>query len=299
MPMTRRRLIAVSVAGVVALVIAARALTEPLPPRTAKLFADAPRDVRAIAARIEKGEVPSVEEIRATGHVNTRYADDIALLYFALLTANVAATGPLIAAGADYDMPARTRPGAGNYIDLIAMPGGSLLSAEELDEAVRLYLETGGNPNALGRSGQGKTLLARLATNRRMAAVRLVVAAGGDVLARHTRSGEKTWTPFSSIAINHSDEAIATIDWLIDGGYLTNLPQEVLAGVIDDLASYAPRGDAITRENQRLGMRILKRNPHYQPPDSDNRGSRRLFKDHYDDPPARIPWDMITSDAVK
>lgn len=299
-----RTMILVALFGAVALIAAAAffgggLVGGGLPPKTARLFASAPPDVRAIAAAIEEGEVPSVRSIEATGQVSTRYGDGITLLHFALTVPNVAATGPLIAAGADYDMPAKDEVGAANYVDLIAMPGGGLLGPEELDEAVRLFLEAGGEPTALGRSGEGQPLLARLATNRRYEAIRRVVAAGGDLFARETRSGTRPATPFTSLAAIHSQEAFATIDWLIDEGYLDDLPQATLQAAIDDLAVYSPRDDEITRENQRIGMRILKRNPHYEPPENGDVGSRRLFKRHVSDAPAEVPWEIIRSDAVE
>jgi hypothetical protein len=89
------------------------------------------------------------------------------------------------------------------------------------------------------------------------------------------------------------------LDELIDQGWLTDRDQAQLHAFLGSLGDYAQRGDETSREIQRIAMRVLKRNPHYVETATHNTATRRIFKDHWQDPaPGVIPWDRIHSDDV-
>ena len=301
----RRKLISglgiLAILAVVAVAIhGGRTEAEDLPPNTARFFASAPDDVRQIASQIEAGAVPDDATVAALGpRINERYEAGMTLLFFTLLNKNIAAAGPLLRAGADPSMRGKPDGESADFLALMTYPGGTAISAEELDELVRIYLQGGGDPNALINAGQGRSLLSSALLSHRYEAARDLIEAGADFWDRRNQVGSAT--PGSSAVgeVGFREETTAFVNWAIDKGLYTDLAPETLSEVMFWLASPGQRGDAVTEARKQIAMRILKRNPGYEPPADPDRETNLLFRSGpADDRAAEIPWDLILSDAV-
>ena len=300
-----RRLIAgagiLAILAVVAFAIhGGRTAAEDLPPNTARFFASASDDVRLIASQIEAGAVPDDATVAALGpRMNERYEDGMTLLFFTLLNKNIAAAGPLLRAGVDPSMRGKPDGESPDFLALMIYTGGTAISAEELDELVRTYLQSGGDPNALINAGEGRSLLSSALISLRYRAARDLIETGADFWDRRNQVGSATYGSSAVREVGFREEATAFVNWAIDKGLYTDLAPEALSLVMYWLASPGQRGDAVTEARKQVAMRILKRNPGYQPPADPDREINLLFRSGpADDRAAEIPWDLILSDAV-
>ena len=304
----RLALLAVGLAG---LVLAAIAVTigaggglmaDDLPPRTAQLFGGAPRDVQVAAAEIERGGVPTPDQLAAIEDLDARYGDDITLFWHALATGNVPAVEALVKAGASMYQRAKTDKGFYFY-EIMAQPGGEVIGPEGIQDLVRIYLENGGDPNATWTypgSSEESVLAPAFVTYGNLEGVEQLLRAGADPWMKEQSNGKASVNLMMSLASSTEMEALALLDRLIDAGWFDERPLDDIRDVIRSLSGYAQRGDDISLEKQRLGMRILKRHPEYTETGPASVGAGRLFRDHYEDEGyAEIPWDRILSDEIK
>ena len=153
-------------------------------PRTDRFFADAPRDVTAIARQIELGTAPDADALASLAAekdgrgLDARYGEDITLLFFALTTANVAAIEALLQAGADVRVT--DAPGSGrDFVDYMALSGGDTVTPEQMVEIVSAYLGAGGDPNVAPDPG-GETLLHVVTGRGNTGAAQVLLEAGAD-----------------------------------------------------------------------------------------------------------------------
>jgi len=260
---------------------------------------DYSRDIHRLAQRIEWGDSFTASDFTSLGdRINQRHGQDITLLFHAVGAGNLSAIDALLAAGADTTMLDKTTGSTRNFVYFLTLPGGPLLDMDEINEMLASYLRHGGNPNATWGDpamSQGN-LPAGLALSQNIDGLRMVIDAGGDPWKDALRNGEPYNNAVGRLA---SREQFAMLDELIDKGWFDDRSQAKLHSFLRSLGGYAQRGDETSREIQRIAMRVLKRNPHYMETTTQNAATRRIFKNHWQDPiPGVIPWDRIRSDEV-
>ena len=275
-------------------------------PQADALFTGYGDDVIEIARRIERGDPVTRAEIEALPDgANGRYGENITLLFHAFggrtRRPNLSAIDALLAAGADpyaFDRPDRkkrrrfvyylTEPQHPFQID----PVNEETLAERqamLNEVIALFLRHGGDPNY--RTGNyGSPLIADVALVDNAAGVRMMLEAGGDLWLEDEKLGSGV-----RLLASESERNADLLDDLLDSSSFSSLTRNQVEEALIGLSTYSQRGDERSRLNQRLAKRFLKRVPDYP----DDRYTQRIFKGHYNDPPAAIPWDEIRSDAVR
>ncbi len=252
--------------------------------RADRLFKPYGDEIHQIAKRVERGQSISIAQIKALpGGVNARYGEEITLLFHALGARNVEAIDTLLEAGADpymIDTPSKGSERA--FIYYLTLPGDAvdpIKGFRFINQLIALYLKHGGDPNRrLG--GQNKNpLIEGVALINNYEGVNLLLNAGADPWAE----GDDGDTAMTTLARSHM--AQKQIEELIKNGYFNDVPLIKLQKFMQALSSYLPRGDEISRVNQKLGRRILKRHPNY-PAD---RHTERLFQ-------GSIPWAEIKNE---
>ena len=305
----RLALLAVGLAG---LVLAAIAVTigaggglmaDDLPPRTAQLFGGAPRAVQVAAAEIERGGVPTPDQLAAIEDLDARYGDDITLFWHALATGNVPAVEALVKAGASMYQRAKTDKGFYFY-EIMAQPGGEVIGPEGIQDLVRIYLENGGDPNATWTYPSGNEtfrLTTTFVTYGNLDGIEALLMAGADPWAEKLVDGKPQGNLMTSLALNATEpEALELLDRLIDAGWFDNPTQKQLSDFMRALSFYSQRGDETSLAIKDIAMRVLKRNPDYKETAPNRVGTHAIFIDHYEDEGfGEIPWDRILSDEIK
>ena len=157
-----------------------------------------------------------------------------------------------------------------------------------LNDVLALFLKHGGDPN-YRMDDNNSPMIRDVAMVKNTEGVILMLEAGGDPWLEDEKFGSTVKTLATS-AGQHD----GLIDAMLDREDFDALTREQVSQAMAGLATYSQRGDEESRLRQRLAKRFLKRAPDYP----DDRYTQRIFKDHYDDPPATIPWDEIRSDAV-
>jgi len=250
-----------------------------------------------LAQKIEWGDTITPADIAPVSDmINRRFGNDITFLFHAVASANLSAIDALLASGADVTMTDKAKGSARDFVYVLSMPGGPLMDQDKINEMIRIYLKHGGDPNY--RTGGGEDpLVAEVGLSGNLDGVRILLKAGADPWANVVSKEAREDNLMTNLTLR--DSQFGFFDELIDSGYFDSLTQKQLEGFFSNIGSYAQRGDDISREIQRITMRILKRNPHYIENDPEwNTG--RIFKDHWQDPePGVIPWDVINSEAVK
>jgi len=278
-------------------------LANELPPRTAQLFSRAPWAVQDAAAEIERGSVPTPDQLAAIEDLDARYGDDITLFWHALASGNVPAVEALVKAGASMYQRAKTDHGVYFY-EIMARPGGALIGPEGIQELVRIYLENGGDPNATWSYPGGNETF-RLATTfvtyGNFDGIEALLMAGADPWAEKLVDGEPQGNLMTSLALNATEpKALELLDHLIDAGWFDNPTQKQLSDFMRALSFYSQRGDETSLAIKDIAMRVLKRNPNYKETAPNRVGTHAIFIDHYEDEGfAEIPWDRILSDEIK
>ncbi len=260
---------------------------------------DYSRDIHRLAQRIEWGDSFTASDFTSLGdRINQRHGQDITLLFHAVGAGNLPAIDALLAAGADTTMLDKTTGSTRNFVYFLTLPGGPLLDMDGINQMLASYLRHGGNPNATWGDpamSQGN-LPAGLALSQNIDGLRMVVDAGGDPW-KYTFRNRERYT--NAVELLPSRAQFAMLDELIDKGWFDERGQTELHAFLKALGRYAQRGDERSREIQRIAMRVLKRNPHYVETTTRNTATRRIFKNHWQDPaPGVIPWDRIRSDEV-
>ncbi|MCC5973393.1 MAG: hypothetical protein JJT81_05005 [Rubellimicrobium sp.] len=266
-------------------------------PRADRLFpADEP-EVLALARRIEAGEAITLTDLAPVADmIDRRYGDDITLLFHSVASGNVAAVDAILAAGADTGMTDKATGSTRDFVYYLTLPGGPLMEMDEINEMIRSYLRHGGNPDATTRGNLQQPLVAALAVISNEEGIDILLGAGADPWAWALNNGRRYGTAMSYLA--WEERNFPLIDRLIDRGLFDAVPQDRLEDFLDALGGYAQRGDDQSLGIQRIAMRVLKRNPHYVET-SDEARTASIFRNHWEDPPATIPWDIIRSGAVQ
>lgn len=266
-------------------------------PRADRLFPADDPEALAIARRIEAGApITPTDLAPVADRINQRYGEDITLLFHAVASANLSAVDALLAAGADTAMTDKAIGSSRDFVHYLTMPGGPLLEQDGINEMLRSYLRHGGNPDATTRGNLRQPLVAALAVISNEEGIGVLLDAGADPWAWALNNGERYGTAMSYLA--WEDRNFPLIHSLIDRGVFTGVPQDRLEDFFDALGGYAQRGDDVSLEIQRIAMRVLRRNPHYAETSAEGR-TARIFRNHWEDPPAAIPWDIIRSDTVQ
>lgn len=273
-------------------------MAEPTP-RSDQLFREYDADVYALAQRIERGaEVKPSDFTHLEERIDERFGQGITLLFHAFASGNVDAIIALMQAGANLRLTDKPEGSSRDFFYMLALPGGDLLEASDLDRIVQAYLENDGDPNVRLQGNSQAPLIASMGQGGyRNEGVRRLLAAGADPWAYALNNGERSGNLMTGINLN--EDQFSFIDELVDGGYFNDRSQSELSDFFSSFGGYAQRGDDISLEIQRIAKRVLKRNPHYVEEDpSWNTG--RIFKNHWkDEAPGEIPWDEIKSDAVR
>jgi len=240
-----------------------------------KLFKRYGRQVYYLAQKIERKQDITLKEVQALpDDINKRYGEDITLLFHALSSYNLQAVDIILEAGADTTLPMRL----GQRIDftyLLGMPGGPKGDINYINGLIKLYLKHGGDPNARKVEDGKDPIITRVASSRNIEGMRMLLEAGADFWAVDTR-GRNAASLLASGA--YSD----LLHEFIDAGYFDNPPEEGLKRFMLSLSGYTQRGDERSLQNQKIGRRVLKRNPQYE----EDRRTQRLFQ-------GPIPWKQI------
>jgi len=266
--------------------------------RADRLFEPHGDAIYRLAQKIERGEeVDQADLAPFQQDLDARYGDEITLLFHAIASGNVAAAEALVVAGADLrqiDLP--SKGSARDFIYYLTLPGGDVLQQENLNRLLTVYLAQGGDPDARLQTPDGSPMVRSMGiAGANLEGVRILLKAGADPWAS-TRDSEND--SLMSV-VNLKEDQFTFLDEMIDAGYFTGQPQDRLHGFFVSLGGYAQRGDEISKEIQRIAMRVLKRNPDYREISTEV-ATARIFKDHWKDPLAgEIPWDFITSDKVR
>lgn len=252
--------------------------------RSDHLFQPFGGEAYRIAQRIERGQTISAAEARALPDgVNARYGEEITLLFHALGARNVEAIDTLLGAGADPYMIDRPSTGSTrSFVFYLTLPGHPTDSSQGfpfINGLIRLYLKHGGDPNYRLGEGFKNYLIADVALIRNYEGMELLLEAGVDPWFE-SEDGDSA---MSLLALRSL--AQAELNRLIDRGYFDKVPLPKLQKFMRALSGYLPRGDDISLANQRIGRRVLKRNPDY-PADQH---TKRLFQ-------GSIPWKEIENE---
>lgn len=249
--------------------------------RADRLFKPYGEEVYHIAQRIERGQSISASAVKnLPGGVNARYGDDITLLFQALGSRNVEAIDTLLGAGADpymYDRPSKgSKRDFVYYLTLPGHPTDPNLGFPFINQLIKLYLKYGGDPNHKSQGTEKVPLIADVASIKNYEGVNILLEAKADPWSETARGDNA----MSFLAAN--DVSQEEINKLIDLGYFNHVSLNKVQNFLSWLSLYTPRGDDITKANQEIGLRVLKRNPNYPPDDN----TERLFE-------GPIPWDKV------
>jgi len=250
--------------------------------RSDRLFKPYGEPVYHLAQKIERKQEISLEEVQALPDgANGRYGEDITLLFHAVSSHNLQAVDVLLEAGAD--PYARTHITRGyNFLYLMEMPGGEEGSDGDIhfiNGLIKLYLKHGGDPNARTEGNGMEPIIARAALFRNIEGMKLLLEAGADFWAMR-----KTGSTAASIIARGPRSDL--LHEFIDAGYFNNVPEAALKDLFGSLSGYLQRGDERSLQNQKVGRRILKRNPYYE----DDLYTNRLFQ-------GPIPWKQILEES--
>ena len=258
------------------------------------------RSILKLARRIETKENIDLNDVDwLDEQLNERHGEGITLLFHALASGNVSAADALLSVGADPYMTDIPVGSVRNFVYMLQLPGGRIMSMDELNVLLRSYLDNGGDPNATWGDPQVSqgNLPHGLALSKNVDGLRLVLERGGDPWKPTFGNGERRSNAMTSLAGFYQ---YTMLDELIDAGYFNTKAQAEIHDFLSALGSYAQRGDEISAEIKRIAKRVLKRNPDYIETSTHDDATRRIFKDHWkDELPGVIPWDEILSDAVE
>ena len=255
-------------------------------------------EIYRLAQQIERGDAVDQADLASLQQdLDARYGDEITLLFHAVASGNINAIEALIKAGADLRQVDRPSKGsARDFIYYLTLPGGDKMSQEEINHLLTVYLEQGGDPDARLQTPDGSPMARSMGMGgANIEGVRILLEAGADPWA----STKDDANDSLMTVVNLKEDQFNFFDEMIDAGYFTEQPQDRLHAFFVSLGGYAQRGDEISKEIQRIAMRILKRNPDYEETSTEV-ATARIFKKHWKEPlPGTIPWDVINSDAVR
>ncbi|MVA72941.1 hypothetical protein GOZ81_17855 [Agrobacterium vitis] len=246
-----------------------------------RLFKPYGEDVYRIAQKIERGQPISASAVKdLPGGVNARYGEEITLLFHAVGGRNVAAIDTLLGAGADPYMIDRPSQGSRRdfayYLTLPGHPTDPNLGFPFINQLIRLYLKHGGDPNHRAGDAERTPLIADVALIDNYEGVNILLEAKADPWQLSSRN-QNAMNRLAADNLSQDE-----LNKLIDHGYFDGIPLNKLQDFFSWLSLYTPRGDEITKANQEIGLRVLKRNPNYSPDDN----TRRLFQ-------GDIPWEKV------
>ena len=249
--------------------------------RSDRLFKPYDEAAYRIAQKIERGQSISIRELKNLPNVvNTRYGQEITLLFHALSARNIEAIDALLEAGADPYMIDRPSTGSARgfvyYLTLTGHPTDPQLGFPFINQLIRLYLKHGGDPNRRLGGTLKSPLIADVALIKNFEGIDILLKAGADPW-REDNMNDNVMTHLA-----RSHIAQDKLENLIEQGYFDNVPYNLLKEFMQALSGYLPRGDSISVANQAIGRRVLKRHPDY-PAD---RHTERLFQ-------GPIPWAEI------
>ncbi|MCF1473643.1 MULTISPECIES: hypothetical protein [Rhizobium/Agrobacterium group] len=246
-----------------------------------RLFKPYGEDVYRIAQKIERGQPISASAVKdLPGGVNARYGDEITLLFHAVGSRNVEAIDTLLGAGADPYMIDRPSQGSTRdfayYLTLPGHPTDPNLGFPFINQLIKLYLKHRGDPNHRSPDAEKVPLISDVALIDNYEGVDILLEAKVDPWAVDRRN--------DSAMARLAGDALSQVELnkIIDRGYFQDVELEKLQGFMSALSSYLPRGDEISKANQEIGLRVLKRNPNYP----QDRRTDRLFQ-------GPIPWDEV------
>jgi hypothetical protein len=248
-----------------------------------RLFKPYGEDAYRIAQKIERGQPISADAVKALpGGVNARYDDEITLLFLALGSRNVEAIDTLLGAGADPYMVDRPSKGSTrDFVFALTLPGSSTdpnLGFPFINQLIKLYLKHGGDPNRRLQGNEREPLISGVALIGNYEGMNILIEAGANPWALDKDNS----SAMDRLCLKNQDEEYIQLNKLIDRGSFDDAPFDGLKSFMMYLSGYEQRGDAISKANQEIGFRVLKRNPHY-PPDQ---YTERLFQ-------GPIPWDEV------
>jgi len=248
------------------------------PYRANRLFQPYGEQIHRLAQKIERKQKISLAEVQALPDgVNQRYGDDITLLFHAVAAYNLQAIDVLLQAGADPTMRTHITYGY-DFIYLMGMPGGDEGTEGDINfinGMIKLYLKHGGDPNIRTKGNSMEPIIARAALFRNIEGMRLLLEAGADFWAVDKMG---TTAPAILGRSAYSD----LLHEFIDAGYFYNVPEDALKEFFRALSGYEQRGDERSLQNQKVGRRVLRRNPYYEA----DRLTERLFQ-------GPVPWKQI------
>jgi len=257
------------------------------------------RSILKLAQRIELKEDIGPDDVnRLDEQLNERHGEGITLLFHALASGNVSAVDILLSAGADTEMTDKPVGSVRNFPYMLALPGGPLLSMEEINQLLQSYLRNGGDPNATwgNPSSSQDNLPHGLALIKNIEGFRIIIEAGGDPWKPTFSDGERRGNAMDSLAASAKFDIL---DEMIDRGYFDGRSQTEIQNFLGALGGYSQRRDERSLEIKRIAKRVLKRNPDFIETVSYDGATRMIFKDHWkDEQPGIIPWDEILSEAV-
>ncbi|KAA3517404.1 hypothetical protein DXT89_12610 [Agrobacterium vitis] len=234
-----------------------------------------------LAQKIERGQSITESEVKdVPGGVNTRYGDEITLLFLAVGSRNIEAIDTLLGAGADPYMIDRPSQGSTRdfayYLTLPGHPTDPNLGFPFINQLIKLYLKHGGDPNHRTQDANRVPLISDVALIQNYAGMEILLDAKADPWAADVRN-DSAMVRLAADAVSQAE-----LEKLIDRGYFDNVPLEKLQEFMKFLSAYEQRGDEISKANQEIALRVLKRNPNYPPDDATN----LLFQ-------GSIPWEKV------
>jgi len=239
-----------------------------------RLFKPYGEQIYRLAQKIERKQAITLDEVKALPDgVNQRYGEDITLLFHAVSAHNLQAVDVLFAAGADPTM--RTHIDWGyDFIYLMGVSGGEQ-GIDFINGLIKIYLKYGGDPNIRTPGNKMEPIITRAALFRNIEGMKLLLEAGADFWAENKMGS-------TAASITAQGPRSDLLHEFIDRGYFYHIPEEALKDFFSALSGYLPRGDEISLQNQKIAIRVLKRNPQYE----EDSATQRLFQ-------GPIPWKQI------